>query len=127
MSAPTNAAIDANSGIFTWRPAVAQADTTNLVSIQAANNATPGLSATQSFYVTVRPLNSPTVSGIFVTNNQISVTVGGDSGPDYLIQVSTNLIQWQKRFHKSLADAAVQLDGQQRGQSKPGFIDSPTP
>ena len=60
LSAPMGAAIDASSGTFIWRPAVAQADTTNLISIRAANNGTPGLSATQSFYVTVRPLNSPT-------------------------------------------------------------------
>jgi hypothetical protein len=98
LSAPAGAALNSNSGIFTWRPAVAQADTTNLISIQAANNGAPGLSATQSFYVTVRPLNSPTVNGIFVTNNQITLTVGGDYGPDYLIQVSTDLILWQNVF-----------------------------
>ncbi len=77
---------------------MAQAGTTNLISLQAANNASPGLSATQSFYVTVRPLNSPTVNGIILTNNQMTLTVGGDSGPDYLIQVSTNLILWQDVF-----------------------------
>jgi carbonic anhydrase/acetyltransferase-like protein (isoleucine patch superfamily) len=98
LSAPTNAAIDAGSGIFSWRPAANQANTTNLVSIQAANNASPGLSATQSFYVTVRPLNAPTVSGVSLTNNQITLTVGGDYGPDYLIQVSTNLTSWQNVF-----------------------------
>ena len=98
LSAPAGAAIDAGSGIFNWRPAAAQANTTNQISIQAANNGTLGLSATQSFYVTVRPLNSPTASGIFVTNSQITLTVGGDFGPDYLIQVSTDLILWQNVF-----------------------------
>ena len=100
LSAPAGAAIDAGSGIFNWRPAAAQANTTNQISIQAANNGTLGLSATQSFYVTVRPLNSPTASGIFVTNSQITLTVGGDFGPDYLIQVSTDLILWQNVFTK---------------------------
>ena len=98
LSSTPGAAIDAISGIFTWRPTVAQADTTNLFSIQAANNGTPGLSTTQNFYVTVRPLNSPTVNTIFATNNLVTLSVGGDYGPDYLIQVSTNLISWQNIF-----------------------------
>ena len=98
LSGPVGAMVNAGSGVFTWRPTVAQADTTNLISIQAANNGTPGLSATQSFFAAVRPLNRPVVNGLSATNGQISLAVSGDAGPDYFIQVSTNLIQWQPVF-----------------------------
>jgi hypothetical protein len=77
---------------------VAQANTTNLISIQAANNGIPGLSATQSFFAVVKPLNRPVASGISATNGQVSIIVSGDFGPDYSIQASTNLIQWQGIF-----------------------------
>ncbi|HEX7577646.1 MAG TPA: hypothetical protein VF430_06380 [Verrucomicrobiae bacterium] len=33
-----------------------------------------------------------------MTNGQITLMVGGDYGPDYLIQVSTDLILWQNVF-----------------------------
>jgi len=56
------------------------------------------LSATQSFFAAVRPLNRPVVNGLSATNGQISLAVSGDAGPDYFIQVSTNLIQWQPVF-----------------------------
>ncbi len=95
LSSPAGASIEAGTGIFTWRPAVSQADTTNLISIRAANNATPALSATQSFLVTVNPLATPGISAIFQTNGLPGLTIVGDAGPDYLIQISTNLIQWE--------------------------------
>jgi hypothetical protein len=38
------------------------------------------------------------VSGISVTNGQVSIAISGDFGPDYFIQASTNLIQWQSVF-----------------------------
>ena len=33
-----------------------------------------------------------------MTNKQISLVVGGDFGPDYRIQVSTDLTLWQNVF-----------------------------
>ncbi len=98
LSAPAGAVIDANSGIFSWRPGTAQANTTNLILVMAANNATPALTVTQSFSVVVRPLNPPTVNSVLMTSNGITLAVGGDYGPDYLVQVSTNLIFWQSIF-----------------------------
>jgi len=98
LSSPTEAAIEPDSGIFTWRPSVSQADTTNLISLQAVNNATPALSATQSFLVIVRPLATPGISGIFQTNGQPGLIISGDAGPDYMIQISTNLIQWESIY-----------------------------
>ena len=95
LNAPTGAVVNPVNGIFTWRPAVAQANTTNLISLQAANHASPALNATQSFYATVKPLNPPVVGAISVTNSGISLAISGDVGPDYSIQTSTNLVHWQ--------------------------------
>ena len=62
LASPAGAAVGPVSGIFTWRPATAQADSTNLISIRAANNATPPLTATQQFLVIVKPLAAPAIS-----------------------------------------------------------------
>ncbi len=58
-AAPTGATIDPVSGLFAWTPTVAQAGGTNTVIVRVADNAVPSLSATQSFVVTVLPLNQP--------------------------------------------------------------------
>ena len=60
LNAPASATLTALNGtnaVFTWRPAVSQANTSSQITIQVADNGTPSLSATQSFMVTVNPLN----------------------------------------------------------------------
>jgi hypothetical protein len=94
LSPLAGAAIDADSGLFTWRPAVAQADTTNLITLQVANNGMPGLTATQSFVVRVNPVAWPGVANAGVSNGRFGFQINGDAGPDYLIQTSTNLLDW---------------------------------
>lgn len=37
----------------------------------------------------------PTVLSTSMTNGQLQLLIGGDSGPDYYVQVSTNLVDWQ--------------------------------
>jgi hypothetical protein len=100
LSAPTNAILDASSGVFTWRPLVSQAGTTNPVTVEVTDNGTPNLSATQSFTVIVNPLAQPTVGLIALSAGQISFVVNGDIGPDYTILSTTNLGQpdWQPLF-----------------------------
>jgi hypothetical protein len=58
------------------------------------DNGTPNLSATQSFLVAVRPLPSPQISSVALDGGQLVLQVSGDSGPDYQIQTSTNLVNW---------------------------------
>lgn len=87
--------VNAANGLFTWPPGVSQAGTTNLVSVQAANNGTPALMATQNFYITVHPVNPPVIAGGILPNGGLTVTVHGDAGPDYSLQASTNLAQWE--------------------------------
>jgi len=96
--APTNATIIITNGILTWRPAAAQANTTNHFSVTVTEHGTPVLSATQSFVVTVNPLNLPVLANATVGNNQIAFQVTGDAGPDYIIQGSTNLAAWTNLF-----------------------------
>jgi hypothetical protein len=92
--APTNAAIGSASGILNWRPLVTQAGSTNLFSVVATDNGTPNLSATQNFKVIVNPLTLPNIAAPVVGNGQIGLNVSGQVGPDYAVQSSTNLIDW---------------------------------
>jgi carbonic anhydrase/acetyltransferase-like protein (isoleucine patch superfamily) len=98
LNAPTGANLATNTGIFTWRPSVAQANTTNLVRLKVADNGTPSLSATQSFLVTVPPVNAPLISAPAWSGGTFALQVGGDFGPDYSIQATTNLLDWTTRF-----------------------------
>jgi carbonic anhydrase/acetyltransferase-like protein (isoleucine patch superfamily) len=95
---PNGANINPSNGVFTWRPSVTQANTTNLVTVQAADNRTPSLTATQNFQITVNPVAQPTLGGIVLTNGQFIFQVFGDYGPDYSIQASTNLADWTTVF-----------------------------
>jgi hypothetical protein len=93
LSAPTNATLSA-SGDFVWRPIVSQSDTTNLISLKVTDNGIPPLSATQNFTAIVTPLVPPSISSATWNNGQFTLQVGGMTGPDYAVQVSTNLFDW---------------------------------
>ena len=95
---PTNATLDASSGIFNWRPLVTQAATVNPVTVVVTDNGTPNLSTTQSFNVTVNPLVQPTVAAPVLAVGQIGFSVNGQTGPDYAVQSSTNLTNWNTVF-----------------------------
>ena len=98
LSAPTNATLNTNSGAFSFRPLVSQANTTNRISLEVTDSENPPLSATESFTVTVNPLTLPQVSSVGWSNGQFVLQVGGQNGPDYGIQTSTNLTQWSMVF-----------------------------
>jgi hypothetical protein len=98
LTAPAGATIGTNTGVFTWRPPVSQANTTNLVQVRVADNGTPVLSATQSFSVRVNPLAAPSLSAAAMGSGGFAFEISGDFGPDYLIQASTNLLDWSTVF-----------------------------
>jgi hypothetical protein len=103
-AAPAGAAIDPAAGAVAWRPAAEQANSTNLFTVQVADNATPSLAATQNFYVTVAPVAKPQLSVSAPIGSSPQLLVNGATGPDYLIQVSTNLCgsgNWQLVFTNS--------------------------
>jgi hypothetical protein len=95
VAAPANATIGVTSGIFNWRPLVTQANTTNSVSVMVTDTGSPSLSATQTFKVLVNALTLPVITAPPMTNGQVGLTVNGQGGPDYAVQGSTNLVDWQ--------------------------------
>jgi glucuronoarabinoxylan endo-1,4-beta-xylanase len=101
LTAPTNVTLTSlnnnTNAVFTWRPLVIQANTTNPIAIKVINNGT-SLSATNSFTVTVNPLAQPTVSSINVSGRQVSLVATGAMGPDYTLWASTNLTSWKILF-----------------------------
>jgi hypothetical protein len=86
--------LNASNGVFSWRPPVAAANSTNPVSVVVNDNGTPDLSATNNFSVIVNPLGPVAVSSITAGMGQVSLLVDGPSGPDYSLLGSTNLINW---------------------------------
>jgi len=98
LNAPTNATlmkINSTNAAFNWRPSVTNANTTNLVTLKVADNAIPSLSATQSFQVMVNPLALPSFTASAWTTGQFSLQVtNSQTGPDYEVQASTNLVNW---------------------------------
>jgi len=94
LAAPAGAAISTNTGRFTWRPLMAQAPSTQTVAVVVNDSGVPIMSATQGFTIAVN-LPSPPGEGIpVVTNGQVGFWITGNAGPDYTIQVSTNLNSW---------------------------------
>ena len=98
LAGATNATLNTNSGAFSFRPLVTQANSTNGFTLKVADNGTPSMSATQSFSVIVNPLSAPGVGNISFAGGQFSLNVSGQSGPDYAIETSTNLTQWSNVF-----------------------------
>jgi hypothetical protein len=96
--APANAAIDSVSGILHWRPLVTQAGSTNAFSVVVTDNGTPNLSATQNFNVIVNPLALPSIVSPVITAGQFNFSLAGQVGPDYAVQSSTNLSDWNTLF-----------------------------
>ena len=98
LAGATNATLNTNSGAFSFRPLVTQANSTNSFTLKVADNGTPGMSATQSFSVIVNPLSLPGIGNISLASGQLAFKVNGQSGPDYAIETSTNLTQWSNVF-----------------------------
>ncbi|HKW29664.1 MAG TPA: hypothetical protein VJT54_10035, partial [Verrucomicrobiae bacterium] len=94
---PANATVNTN-GLFSWRPLVSQANTTNAIQVQVTDSGSPPLSATNSFNVTVNAVTNPVIGSVTYAPGQVSLTVNGPQGPDYILWTSTNLMDWQALF-----------------------------
>ena len=53
------------------------------------------LSATQSFWVSVTAPQPPMLSGMQYAGGIFRMNVAGDGGPDYVVLISTNLLNWE--------------------------------
>ena len=91
---PAGATLNTNTGSFNWRPTIAQSNTTNLMSIIATDNGVPPLSSTQAFTIAVLPPMQPVLQQLSVSGGEFHLAIGGDAGPDYTVQASTNLVSW---------------------------------
>jgi hypothetical protein len=60
--APLSASIDPNTGVFAWTPTAAQAGQVYTITVNATDNSTPALAASQSFIVNV--LNKLSVTAV---------------------------------------------------------------
>jgi pectin methylesterase-like acyl-CoA thioesterase len=95
LAGPTDSTFSA-AGVFNWRAAASQSGSTNPVSVKVTDNGTPNLSATNNFKVIVNPASKPSLGSVSFSGNQLSITVnGGTVGPDYVVEVSSNLTDWQ--------------------------------
>lgn len=103
VNPPAHASISA-AGAFTWRTHLAQAGTTNSVTVVVTDNGTPNLSATNSFIVIVNPSAAVTLAPDDYSAAGFRFNVNGFAGPDYVISVSTNLTEWVD-IHTNLAPA----------------------
>jgi hypothetical protein len=92
LTGPSGAAIDASLGVLTWRPTVAQQNSLNPIQVVVTGSGSPPLSATNNFSITVNPLTSPVTSAPTHSSGVFSLTVNGQAGPDYELQVTTNLL-----------------------------------
>jgi len=106
---PADTTINSSTGVFSWRPLVNQADTTNLIQIVVNDSGQPNLSATNSFNVIVNPISPPVVNSISVNGGEIDLLVDGPSGPDYTLLTSTNLTDWQPVLTMPSPDPPVTL------------------
>ena len=87
------------SAIFSWRPAVTDANTTNPFALKVTDNSLPPLSATQNFTITVNPLTPPSVPSVFWSNGRFAMRVTNSIlGPDYGVLASSNLMNWSLVF-----------------------------
>jgi len=90
-AAPAGAAIDPGSGVLMWRPTITLSPSTNSVLVAVTDSGAPSLSATQRVLVTVSRPEPPQISAPSLSGGLLQFNVSGASGPDYIIEVSTNL------------------------------------
>jgi hypothetical protein len=99
LDSPPGATIDPGSGLFTWRPGVALADTTNTIQVRVEDDGSPFLSDTNSFLVVVNPFSAPVVlTPVSWSNDAFTFSVTGPIGPDYVIQTASEWTAWTALF-----------------------------
>ncbi|MEY3480788.1 MAG: hypothetical protein RIQ71_1563 [Verrucomicrobiota bacterium] len=102
VSGPSNAIVNSNNGTLTWRPSIAQAGQTYSFATRVTDNGTNTLSSTNTNIVTVNAVQIPSVvlgrTNQTIGSNSVAraqISVGGQTGPDYIVMASTNLTSWE--------------------------------
>ncbi|HHY86396.1 MAG TPA: hypothetical protein GYA07_12825 [Verrucomicrobia bacterium] len=91
LEAPPFMVINPASGVITWRPQMAQANSTNLVVVRVFDDGSPSLDDTTSFTVVVLKPATPSLSAVSLDDGYFSFVVSGDAGPDYIIERTPTL------------------------------------
>nr|MBA4148239.1 fibronectin type III domain-containing protein [Verrucomicrobiota bacterium] len=95
--APTNAEIDAITGVFTWTPTPEQSPSTNVVSIRVTDNGSPALSNSKNVTIIVNKVNTAPYFGnmpdeeIYLGNGEVlswDVDAGDDDNPGDILSFS---------------------------------------
>jgi hypothetical protein len=93
VNPPPGASIS-SSGLFSWRPSVSLANTTNVIQIRVVDDAAPGASDAKSFQIVLTSLLPVVLTPLGPSNGVFHFRVNGTAGPDYVIMTSSNLTQW---------------------------------
>ena len=104
------------TGIFSWRPGVALADTTNVIQVRVQDTGTPALSDTNSFSVVVAPLAPVVLEAQAFTNGQFTLKASGLVGPDYVLQAATEFSNWLNLSTNTPAAVPFELTDPGAGQ-----------
>lgn len=99
LSGPPGATFDSLTGRFAWRPRIADAHQTHLVTWSVRDDGSPPLAATQTVQITVMLPAPPTLTFMDWNAAGPRFVITGDTGPDYIIERTTDLLgaetQWQ--------------------------------
>ena len=87
--APTNAAINPATGVFTWTAVSGQAAITNTITVRVTDNGVPPLSASQNFKVTAFPL--PRINALTLDAFTITFTWPSLPGQSYQVEYRNEL------------------------------------
>jgi len=91
LSPPEGLSIDTTNGLIRWRPTMSQSPATSTITLVVADDGMPSLSATQSFVVTLLHPAQPQMLLSTLSSGSFSLSVSGDSGPDYILETATDL------------------------------------
>src|SRR5205807_2554831 len=86
--APTNAAVNTTSGVFSWTPTAAQIGTNNFT-VTVTDHGVPPLSDTKSFSVMVEP--RPVIQSVALTNDVVTLTWSAIAGQSYRLQFKNSV------------------------------------
>ncbi|HMC28775.1 MAG TPA: Ig-like domain-containing protein, partial [Verrucomicrobiae bacterium] len=110
--APAGAEIDSLSGMFTWTPALEQANSTNQITVIVTDDGSPPLSDSRSFTVVVRP--PPLIHAISFSGSSVALVWSAISGTGYGVQYKSSFdeIGWTDLAGKVIADgdSATKVD-----------------
>jgi hypothetical protein len=87
--APAGAAVDPLTGVFTWQPPGALANTTTNITVRVTDNGLPPLHDTKSFAVTVA--SAPVIQDISLSNNVVTITWTAIAGQTYRLEYNSEL------------------------------------